>query len=63
LSKTLWDQRISRHGVTKVTLFKLVYGEESNLLAEVNLEALRFAKQNDLSAKDYYDLMTDDIMK
>ena len=27
----------------------------------MNLAALRFARQNDLSAKDYYDLMMDNI--
>ena len=35
--------------------------EEAVLPIEVNLAALRFAKQNDLSAKDYHNLMMDNI--
>ena len=61
LSEALWAHRISRHRATRVTPFELVYGQEAVLPAEVNLAALRFARQNDLSAKDYYDLMMDNI--
>jgi hypothetical protein len=50
LSKALWAHRISRHGTTKVTPFKLVYGQEAVLPIEVNLDAYGLAKQNDLSA-------------
>jgi hypothetical protein len=38
-----------------------VYGQEAILPVEVNLEAYRLAKQNDLFAVDYNDLMIDDI--
>jgi hypothetical protein len=61
LSEALWAHRISRHGATKVTPFELVYGQEAVLPIEVNLAALRFARQNDLSAKDYHDLMMDNF--
>jgi len=61
LSEALWAHRISRHGTTKVTPFELVYGQEAVLPVEVNLDAYRLAKQNDLSAVDYYDLMMDNI--
>lgn len=61
LSEALWAHRISRHGATKVTPFELVYGQEAVLAIEVNLAALRFAHQNDLSAKDYHDLMMDNV--
>jgi hypothetical protein len=37
LSEALWAHRISRHGATKVTPFKLVYGQEAMLPVEVNL--------------------------
>ena len=53
--------RISRHGATKVTPFELVYGQEAVLPVEVNLDAYRLAKQNDLSAVDYYNSMMDNI--
>ena len=57
----MWAHRISRHGATKVTPFELVYGQEAVLPVEVNLDAYRLAKQNDLSAVDYHDLMMDNI--
>ena len=44
-----------------VTPFELVYGQEASLPVEVNLDVYRLAKQNDLSAVDYYDLMMDNI--
>ena len=61
MSEALWAHRISRHGATKVTPFELVYGQEAVLPIEVNLDAYRFVKQNDLSAVVYHDLMMDNI--
>ena len=53
--------RISGHGATKVTPYELVYGQEVVLPVEVNLNSLRIAKQIDLSAVDFYNLMMDNI--
>ena len=61
LSEALWAHRISRHGATKVTPFELVCGQEAVLPVEVNLDTYRLAKQNDLSAVDYYNSMMDNI--
>ena len=61
LSEALWAHRISRHGATKVTPYELVYGQEAVLPVEVNLAALRLAKQNDLSAVNFHNLMMDNI--
>ena len=61
LSEALWAHRISRHGATKVTPFELVYGQVAFLPVEVNLDAYRLAKQNDLSAVDYYNSMMNNI--
>ena len=61
LSKALWAHRISRYGATKVIPFELVYGQEAVLPIEVNLDAYRLAKQNDLSVVDYHDLIIDNI--
>jgi transposase InsO family protein len=61
LSGALWAHRISRHGATKVTPFELVYGQEAVLPVEVNLDAYRLAKQNNLSAVVYHNLMMDNI--
>jgi hypothetical protein len=59
LSEALWAHRISKHSATKVTPFELVYGQEAVLHMEVNLDALRIARQNELSAIDYHNLMLD----
>jgi hypothetical protein len=61
LSEALWTHHISRHGATKVTPFELVCGQEAVLPVEVNLDAYRLTKQNDLSAIVYHDLMMDNI--
>jgi hypothetical protein len=61
LSEALWAHHISRHGATKVTPFELVYGQEAVLPIEVNLDAYRLAKQNDLSVVVYHELMMDNI--
>jgi hypothetical protein len=61
LSKALWAYHISRHGAIKVTPFELVYGQDAVLPVEVNLDAYRLAKQNELSAVMYHDLMMDNI--
>jgi hypothetical protein len=54
LSGALWAHRISKHRATKVYLFELVYGQEAVLPVEIILNAVRFAKQNDLTVGDYY---------
>jgi hypothetical protein len=62
-SEALWVHRISRHGATKITPNKIMYGQEVVLLVEVNLAALRFSKQNYLSAVDFHNLMMENIEK
>jgi hypothetical protein len=59
LLKALWAQHISKHSATKVTPFELVYKQEAILPIEVNLDALWIARQNELSAIDYHNLMLD----
>jgi hypothetical protein len=61
LSEALWAHRICKHSATKVSLFELVYGQEAVLLVEISLNAVRFARQNDLIVTDYYNLMMDNI--
>jgi hypothetical protein len=57
LSEALWAHHISKHNATKVTHFELVYGQEVILPVEINLDNLQIARQNELSAVDYHDLM------
>jgi hypothetical protein len=48
---------MSKHSATKVSPFELVYGQETVLPVEISLNALMFAKQNDLTIIDYYNSM------
>jgi hypothetical protein len=59
LSEALWAHRISKHSATKVTHFELAYGKEVVSPMEVNPDALRMARQNELSTVDYHNLMLD----
>jgi hypothetical protein len=59
LSEALWAHHIFKHSATKVTPFELVYGQEAILPVEVNLDALRIARQNELLDVDYHNLMLD----
>jgi hypothetical protein len=59
LSEALWTHRITKHSATKLIPFELVYGQEAILPMEVNLDALRIARQNELLAVDYHNLMLD----
>jgi hypothetical protein len=61
LSEALWAYRIFRHGDTKVTPFELMYGQEVVLPVEVNLGAYWLAKQNNLDAIVFHNLMMDNI--
>jgi hypothetical protein len=61
LSKALWAHRISKHCATKVSPFELVYGQEAVLPVEISLNAVRIARQNDLTVGDYYNLMMDSV--
>jgi hypothetical protein len=57
LSEALWAHLTSGHGATKITPFKLVYGQEAMLLVEINLQSCRVGKQETLSAEDYVEAM------
>jgi hypothetical protein len=57
LSEALWAHLTSRHGATKITPFKLVYGQEAMLPVEINLQSCRVGKQETLSAEDYVEAM------
>jgi hypothetical protein len=59
LSKALWAHHISTHSAAMVTPFELVYGQEVVLPIEVNLDDLRIAQQNELSAIDHHNLTLD----
>jgi hypothetical protein len=59
LSEALWAHRTSRHGATKVTAIKLVYGQEAVLLVEINLQTCRIVKQYIWSAEEYIGSMID----
>jgi hypothetical protein len=57
----LWTHRVSKHRDTKVSPFEFVYELEAILHVEIRINAIRFARQNDLSVGDYHGLMIDNI--
>jgi hypothetical protein len=59
--EALWAHRTSRHRATKVTPFKLVYGQEAVMPVEVSLQILRIIGQDYLSTKEYTELMMDKV--
>jgi hypothetical protein len=59
LLEALWAHHTIKHSATKVTPFELVYKQEVILPVEVNLDALRIARQNELSVVNYHNLMLD----
>jgi hypothetical protein len=61
LFEALWAHRISKHRDTKVSPFELVYGQEAVLPVQISLNAVRFAKENDLTVNDYYNSKMDNI--
>jgi hypothetical protein len=61
LSEALWVHRTSKHGAMKVTPFELVYGQEGVLPIEVNFQTCRIVGQNNLSATEYMEGMTNTI--
>jgi hypothetical protein len=52
---------VSRHGATKVTPFELVFGQEAMLPVEVNMQACRVGRQNDVIAEEYMNVMMDKL--
>jgi DNA-directed RNA polymerase beta subunit len=63
LSEVLLAYHISKHSATKVTPFELVYRQEVILPIEINLDALRIARQNELLAIYYHNLILDRLDK
>jgi hypothetical protein len=61
LFEALWVHKISKRRATKVSPFELVYGQEVVLPVEISLNAISFARQNDLDVGDYFDLMMNNI--
>jgi hypothetical protein len=61
LSEALWVHRISKHSATKVSPFELVYRKKAVLPVKISLNAVRFARKNDLTVIDYYNSMMDNI--
>jgi hypothetical protein len=61
LADSLWAYRMACHGATQVQLYQLVYGHEVVLPWETNISSRRVSLQNQLTAVDYHNLMTDEL--
>jgi hypothetical protein len=57
LSEAMWAHWTSKHGATKVKPFELVYGQESVLPVEVNMQTCQITEQGALSVKEYSEAM------
>lgn len=53
LSQVLWAYRNSPKEATGTSLYKLVYGQDAMLPIEINLQSIRFLRQNELPIEDY----------
>nr|AAM14675.1 Putative retrotransposon polyprotein [Oryza sativa Japonica Group]AAN04925.1 Putative retrotransposon polyprotein [Oryza sativa Japonica Group]AAP52165.1 retrotransposon protein, putative, unclassified [Oryza sativa Japonica Group] len=60
LAEALWSYRMACHGSIQVPPYKLVYGHEAVLPWEVRIGSRRTELQSDLTANEYYNLMTDE---
>jgi hypothetical protein len=61
LSEALWAYRVSCHGATRISPYHLVYGQEAVLPWEITAGSRRIEFQNDLTAKEYATLMSDNV--
>jgi hypothetical protein len=61
LSEALWAHLISCHGATKTSPYHLVYEQEVVLPWEITVGLRRVEFQNDLTAKEYATLMSDNV--
>jgi hypothetical protein len=59
LTEALWAHRVSKHGATKVTHFKLVYGQEAVLPVKILLQGHIIVEQDTLMKQEYRELMMD----
>jgi hypothetical protein len=57
----LWYDSILNIVLLRFSPFEIVYGQEVVFPMEISLNAIRFARQNDLSISNYHDLMMDNI--
>ncbi len=61
LSEVLWACRTAVKTATGVTPFRLVYGHEAVLPAEIMVPALRVEKHSDLTEQKYKLLMDEEL--
>jgi hypothetical protein len=61
LSEALWAYRVSCHGAIRTSPYHLVYGQEAILPWEITAGSRWIEFQNDLTAKEYATLMSDNV--
>nr|AAM22019.1 Putative polyprotein [Oryza sativa Japonica Group]AAP52695.1 retrotransposon protein, putative, unclassified [Oryza sativa Japonica Group] len=60
LAEALWSYRMACHRSIQVPPYKIVYGHEAVLPWEVRIGSRRMDLQDNLTADEYYNLMTDE---
>lgn len=61
LSQVLWAYRNSPKEATGTSPYRLVYGQDAMLAIEINLQSVRFQRQNELPVEDYWNAMYDEM--
>ncbi|XP_057452270.1 uncharacterized protein LOC130744093 [Lotus japonicus] len=62
LSQVLWAYRNSPREATGATPFRLAYGQEAVLPAEVYLQSCRIQRQEEIPSEDYWNMMLDELV-
>ncbi|XP_050888664.1 uncharacterized protein LOC127093802 [Lathyrus oleraceus] len=62
LDQILWACRTSPKEVTNSTPFRLTFGHDAILPAEICLQSVRVQRQNDLQSKKYWNMMFDELV-
>lgn len=62
LDQALWDFRTSLKEATNVTSFRLKFGHDAYLPAEINLQSIRIQRQGEISFDRYWNMITDELV-
>ena len=62
LDQILWACRTSPKESTNATPFRLTYGHDAVLSAEICLQSTRIQRQHEIPSSQYWEMMLDDII-
>lgn len=62
MDQILWACRTSPKEATNTTPFRLTYGHDAVLLAEICLQSTRIQRQHEIPSSQYWEMMSDEII-